>query len=160
MVLLCAAGCGSDAIDASPPDVVNANTVITLDRTVCFGMCPSYSLSIGGAGAVTFTGRQFVKLVGTATSQIAVADVQGLVDEMEQADYFHLTVPASCPQGISTDAPTATTSLQVAGKSHVVENYHGNACAPAVLRTLEDRIDAVAQSAQWVKCDGVDYCPR
>jgi hypothetical protein len=160
MLLLGAIGCGSNTINASGTDVVDANTTITLDRTVCFGACPSYSLSIGGDGTVTYTGRQFVKLVGTATSQIPLADVQSLVDEMERSDYFHLTVPDTCPQGMATDNPTATTSLQIAGKSHVVTDYHGAPCAPAVLRTLEDRIDSVAQSAQWVKCDGADYCAR
>jgi len=160
MLLLGAAGCGRDSINDSVSDKVDATTTITLDRIGCFGACPSYSLSIGGDGTVTYAGRQFVKVVGAATGQIPVADVQGLVDEMERANYFKLTVPDPCPQGIKTDAPTATTSLQIAGKSHVVTDYHGNLCAPPVLRTLEDRIDVVAQSAQWVKCDGTDYCPK
>lgn len=56
--------------------------------------------------------------------------------------------------------PSATTSLSIAGKNHKVEDYHGNPCAPAILRTLEDRIDAVAQSAQWVECEDTGYCAR
>jgi hypothetical protein len=101
-----------------------------------------------------------VKLVGSVDSQIPVSDVQGLVAEMEQANYFKLTVPKDCPEGIWSDMPSATTSLTIAGKSHEVEDYHGNPCAPAVLRTLEDRIDAVAQSAQWVQCEGPGQCTR
>jgi hypothetical protein len=141
-------------IDAGvpPQPVVDASTVITLDRTVCFGVCPSYSLRIGGDGTVVYSGRQFVKVVGTASAQVPVSDVQALVNEMEQANYFNLTVPQTCARGIATDYPTATTSLTLGGATHTVEHYGGNPCAPTVLTTLEDRIDAVAQSTQWVDC--------
>lgn len=135
-----------------PQPVVDASTVITLDRTVCFGFCPSYSLRIGGDGTVVYSGRQFVKVVGTASAQVPVSDVQALVNEMEQANYFNLTVPQTCARGIATDYPTATTSLTLGGATHTVEHYGGNPCAPTVLTTLEDRIDAVAQSTQWVDC--------
>ena len=156
MLLLCACGSGRDV---GPQPIVDANTAITLDRTVCFGFCPSYSLRIGGDGTVAYSGRQFVKVVGTASAQVPVSDVQGLVNEMEQANYFSLTVPETCAQGIATDHPTATTSLTLAGVTHSVVHYSGNLCAPAVLTTLEDRIDAVAHSAQWVACDtAAGYC--
>jgi hypothetical protein len=135
-----------------PQPVVDASTVITLDRTVCFGFCPSYSLRIGGDGTVVYSGRQFVKVVGTASAQVPVSDVQALVNEMEQANYFNLTVPQTCARGIATDYPTATTSLTLGGATHTVEHYGGNPCAPTVLTTLEDRIDAVAHSTQWVDC--------
>jgi cysteine-rich repeat protein len=102
-------------------------------------------------------GRQLVKVVGTAYGQIPVSDVQELVRAMEQANYFNLTASWSC----SNDFPGAslvTTSLTVAGATHIVENE--NACAPTVLTTIEDRIDAVAHSAQWVKRDTPDgTCP-
>lgn len=157
-LLLCACVGGQNA-GSGPRPIVDANTAITLDRSVCYGFCPSYSIRIGGDGTVAYVGRQFVKVVGTASSQVPLSDVQGLANEMEQANYFDLTVPETCAQGISTDFPTATTSLTLAGATHTIERYQGNACAPAVLTTLEDRIDTVANSAQWVKCDTADgYC--
>jgi cysteine-rich repeat protein len=143
-----AAGVGSDARDGF-------GTVITLDR-ICYGTCVSYSILIDGNGRVTYVGRQLVKLVGTASSQIPVSDVQELVGEMEQADYFNLTVPWPCAQGYSPGASIVTTSLTIAGASQIVYDDHGNACAPAVLGSIEDRIDAVTNSAQWVKCDTPD----
>jgi hypothetical protein len=41
-------------------------------------------------------------------------------------------------------------------QTHVVQDYHGNTCAPAVLVQLEAAIDAAARSDQWVLCDKVD----
>ena len=131
---------------------IDDNTVITLQRTQCDGSCPAYSLSISGNGTVTYQGNQFVKVAGAASSQIPVADVQSLVDSMLQADYFNLSVPANCPEGI-TDMPSANTSLTLNGETHKVDHYQGNPCAPAVLKTIEDLIDTVTNSAQWVHCD-------
>ena len=143
---------GTGGFSGGTQPAVDATTVITLDRTECFGSCPSYTLTIRGNGTVSYQGRQFVKVVGTAAAQIQVSAVQALVDEMVRADYFNLSVPATCAQGIWTDAPTATTSLTLAGRSHSVEDYHGNQCAPAALAGIEDRIDEVAGSSQWVDC--------
>jgi hypothetical protein len=156
--LLCASGCGRDPNNDSD-FVVDAQTLITLDRTACMGMCPDYLLSVGGDGTVTFMGRRYVKVVGAASGQIPVADVQTLVDVMQEANYLNLSVPTDCTR-VKTDQPMVTTSLAIAGTTHTVEHYHGNLCAPEVLTTIEDEIDIVAQSAQWVKCDTPSgYCP-
>src|SRR5664280_81046 len=138
---------------------VDASTVITLARTVCYGTCPAYSLRIVGDGSVTYQGTNYVKVLGAASEQIPVSDVQALVDQMMQANYFGLSVPDSCPQGINTDAPDYTTSLTLSGQTHTVPHYAGNQCAPAVLTTLENRIDEITNSAQGVKCDTAGgYC--
>ena len=102
---------------------------------------------------------EYVKVVGAASTQKQVSALQILVDEMVRADYFNLSVPTTCAQEIITDAPTATTSLTLADRSHTIENYHGNPCAPAALAGIESRIDEVAGSSQWVSC-GTTYCPN
>jgi hypothetical protein len=135
---------------------IDASTTITLERGNCYGLCPVYSLSITGDGKVSYVGNMFVKVRGAATGQVAVEAVQQLVDTMVAASYFSMAVPADCPD-IETDAPTVTTSLTLAGQSHTVEDYHGNGCAPPVLRALEDQIDLVAQSSQWLGCVPGDY---
>jgi hypothetical protein len=152
---------GSGGSAGGTQQTVDATTLITLARSQCYGTCPVYSLTISGDGTVTYQGTQFVKVVGAASTQIQVSTVQALVDEMVQADYFTLSVPTTCAQGIITDAPTATTSLTLAGRSHTVENYHGNYCSPTALATIEDRIDEVAGSSQWVNCGtSSGLCPN
>lgn len=156
--LLGAPGCASDA-NTDTQVVIDAQTVVSLDRTACMGACPDYALTVGGDGTVTFVGRRYVKVVGTATGQIPVADVQTLVETMEQLNYFGLSVPTTC-ESVKTDSPTATTSLTITGTTHTVQHYHGNLCAPEALHTIEDLIDIVGQSGQWVKCDtATGICP-
>jgi hypothetical protein len=133
-------------------NLVDSETLITLERTACYGSCPDYSLSIAGDGTVTYLGRSYVNIKGAASKQVAVSNVQALVDQMLQADYFELSVPVECSQGIFTDAPSATTSLLLGQRTHTVEHYYGNPCAPAALQVLEDAIDEAAGSAEWLKC--------
>src|SRR5213078_1566078 len=94
---------------------------ITLERTVCFGTCPAYRVTISSDGTVTFEGRQYTKTKGTATGHISASDFRKLVSEFEKIDYFSLPdeyKPGSkvCPQRI-TDMPSANTSIHSNGKS-------------------------------------------
>jgi hypothetical protein len=141
------------ARDETLNSTIDSDTRVTLERTQCYGACPAYSLSIAGDGTVAYFGSNYVHVKGPASKQVSVSDVQALVDQMLRADYFNLSVPEDCPAGIFTDAPSATTSLTLHGRTHTVEHYHGNACSPAILGSLEDAIDIVADSAAWIVCD-------
>lgn len=134
----------STAVDTVKPAHDYANAVITLRRTVCFGMCPDYSLEILGDGTVNYEGFHAVKVEGKQTSKIAAKDVKELVDEFFKIDYLALKDSFVEPV---TDMPSRTTSLLVDGKKKSVYNYFGG---PEELKVLEDKIDQVANSAQWV----------
>jgi acetamidase/formamidase len=138
--------------------------VITLERSVCFGTCPSYKVTVASDGTVTFEGRDFVKTKGRATSQIKPDDFKKLVNEFEKIKYFLLDdkyEPGTpgCPFS-ATDLPYARTSIQLNGKTKSLSHYHG--CrAPEALRALsevlgaltalERKIDEVAGTEKWIK---------
>lgn len=133
------------------------NGVITLERTVCYGTCPSYQVTIASDGAVTFEGRDFVRTKGTASAQIKPDDFDKLVNEFEKIKYFSLDEryePGSpgCP-GAVTDLPYARTSIQMNGRSKSVSHYHG--CRDSellrALTTLERRIDEIAGTEKWIR---------
>lgn len=149
----------ADEVDANELGIdeaastIDSDTRVMLERTECYGSCPVYSLSIAGDGTVAYVGKKYVNVKGPASKQLPISDVQALVDQMLQADYFNLSVPEDCPAGVYTDAPGATTSLTLKGRTHTVYHYYGNACAPAGLRPLEDAIDTRADSTAWLECD-------
>ena len=130
---------------------------ITLERTVCFGTCPAYRVTISSDGTVTFEGRQYTKTKGLATGHISANDFRKLVSEFEKIDYFSLPdryAPGTkeCPRVI-TDMPAANTSIRLKGRSKSVSHYHGcgNAGALAKLTELENKIDEVAGTQKWIK---------
>lgn len=40
------------------------DVTITLERTVCFGVCPDYVVTVHGDGTVEYEGRNFVAVKG------------------------------------------------------------------------------------------------
>ena len=130
---------------------------VTLVRTECFGTCPSYKLTIDADGGVVFEGINHVKMKGRHKGQISKEKIQLLMNEINHAKFFSLrnnyTSGKSVCAELVTDNPTTTTSLKMGGRSKTVQHYHG--CSgpkvPKHLDLLEDKIDEIAHSIQWIK---------
>jgi (2Fe-2S) ferredoxin len=137
--------CGS--VRTPIPDDLN-EVIITLERTACFGACPVYRLTIYGNGRVVYEGIQFVRTKGIIETTIGEDSVRQLVSEFQEADYFALK--DSYEQRMATDMPSAITSLTVNGRKKTVSHYHGDSSAPKKLTELENRIDDIVSSDQWV----------
>jgi len=126
------------------PDHELTNAVITLERGVCYGWCPIYTVSLYGDGRVEYEGYEFVGVTGVQTSTVSPEAVKNLVFEFYKADYFSMKdhYPADV-----TDQPAVTTSLFVKGQYKQVRN---GCSGPLELRYLENRIDEVAGTSVWV----------
>ena len=128
-----------------PTDDEVKDLEIRLDRTMCFGSCPDYSLTITSDGKVTFEGRHHTKVIGTKTTTIDQVKMAELALEVKKADFFDLLDEYSARV---TDNPTYTLSIRMGGKSKTVTNY---ATGPRRLYLLQDRIDQIVNSDQWVR---------
>jgi Domain of unknown function (DUF6438) len=122
--------------------------VMTLERTECYGPCPDYRLTINGDGSVVYEGRNFVKVTGRQTTTISQERMRQLVSEFEKANFFSLA--DSYEQITVLDNPTVIMSITIDGKSKTVRHYHGDKTAPKILTDLENKIDEIANSNQWV----------
>ena len=139
-------GCaGGSVITYSELDDV----VITLERTPCFGTCPVYTLNIFGNGTVVYEGKDFTEVKGKVETTISQDKVEQLISEFEKADYFSLN--NNYTKRTITDAETVITSITIDGKIKTIEHYRGDFSAPKKLTELEDRIDEIINSAQWIK---------
>ncbi|HXM50709.1 MAG TPA: DUF6438 domain-containing protein [Pyrinomonadaceae bacterium] len=131
--------------------------LITLERGVCFGTCPSYIVTLAADGTVTWEGRDFVKTKGKATAHIKPEAFNKLVREFERIkfatldDKYQPGTPGCGPS--ATDMPSAQTSINLNGKTKSVLHYYG--CRDSeVLRTLtalEHKIDEVIDTEKWIK---------
>ena len=136
----------STMFGANIPALSNSESaIITIDRTVCFGSCPDYSLTIYGNGTVIYDGRNFVAITGRQTSTIPQEDVRELIRTFYSIGYFSLRDEYVDQV---TDLPTTTTSITIGGQFKQVINYYG---APESLRQLENKIDETANSGIWVE---------
>jgi hypothetical protein len=142
------AGCAPVETTPTAPEPVT----ITLSRGVCFGFCPDYTVSIDQSGLVTYEGRRFVAVTGRQTARIAPADVRRLLDRFDAANFMRLRDDY---RANVSDLPTYTVVLARGGVRKRVTDYGGlHAGMPQAVRDLQNEIDRVAGTAQWVLRDG------
>ena len=117
---------------------------ITLERTVCFGFCPAYRVTLRDDGTVEFEGQQHTKVTGKQAWKIDPAAVRALAKEMQDAGFFDLENEY---RALVTDHPTVFTSLRVGSRSKRIRNY---VAGPPRLKEIEQRIDEVAGTKKYV----------
>ena len=157
-VLLIISAAGFSAAQETLPK----DSVITLERTPCFGMCDSYKLTISANGDVEFVPKRHGAdhKPGTGTrfkDRISLDMVKQLVAEFEKINHFSLcdrydiSSDKLCPRA-STDHPSAITSITIDGKSKEVHHYHGCEGNPILdkLTALEDKNDQIAVRPEWI----------
>jgi hypothetical protein len=135
---------------ATSQQKVSQPVALTLERTACFGFCPMYKLTVYGNGKVVYEGKRFVKVTGTRTATISPTAARKLISEFQQIHYFKLQDTYT---GGHTDAPSAITSLTMGKKQKTVHHYLASPNAPTQLTELENKIDAVVNSQQWIGTD-------
>jgi hypothetical protein len=131
---------------ASAPSSIGS---ISLERTPCFGFCPSYSVSIAADGAVTYNGQRFVRVTGEQHGQADPAALAALRQHILAADFFNLQDQY---RARVTDLPSARVTVERDGASKSVLDYGGEMVGmPHAVREIQQEIDRVAGTAQWVE---------
>jgi hypothetical protein len=121
---------------------------VTLQRTGCYGSCPSYTVTLGSDGIV-FEGGGFVVASGRHTDSVDASDVRKLAKQFIAADFYSMD---SEYRASVTDNPTYILSIDIDGRKKVVEDYVGQwEGMPAVISDLEDEVDALARTERWIK---------
>lgn len=126
--------------------------LITLQRTVCFGFCPAYTVSISSTGEVVYRGERFVNVVGEQRAQIAPEEVQRLLARFDAINFESLRDEYRAQV---TDLPSTIITLERNGHTKRVLDYGGvGAGMPESVRELQAEIDRVAGTSRWVLRDG------
>jgi hypothetical protein len=131
---------------------VEGLVMITLSRSVCFGFCPAYTVTISGDGEVRYVGERFVNVRGEQRATIPRADVERLLRRFDEIGFDNLRDEY---RASITDVPTYTIVLERNGRRKGVVDYAGlSAGMPRAVRDLQDEIDRVAGTDRWVLRDG------
>jgi hypothetical protein len=144
---------GNQTSDVSALSDADLKTItFQLQRTACYGSCPSYSVTIHGDGRIEYNGKGRVKEIGAREGRIEKEKIRALVSVFEKMKFWGLAEDYSetkCSGRLCTDMPTAITELSIKGMTHRVKHYYGCGSAPKALFELESAIDKSANSQQW-----------
>lgn len=153
LTLAILSGCQPGSNQSLPQD-----TMISLERSVCFGACPAYTITIDANGNVTYDGKEFVAQSGLRESTVSPAALEPLIAKIRDADFFQLEDDygynnQDVCEVFATDHPTAIVTVRLNGNTKTVQHYHG--CQgferEDVLYEIEDMIDEISNSAQWIE---------
>lgn len=164
LVTLLLLGCnGVDGPRSSPSLAEHEpleDVCIELDRSECFGSCPSYSVTIEGNGRVTFVGRNYVSEMGRHEAQVSREAVRDLLRAFEAVRFFELE--NSYRQRV-TCLSLETITLYVGQRAKRIHNYGLRRRSAGMgddimdlqvqesLFALADSIDAAARTELWIK---------
>jgi hypothetical protein len=132
------------------PDVCNSiptDLVVELERAMCPGACPDYSIFIHGDGKVVYEGRHYVAVKGRSKSRVSKAQVKQLIGEFDRIGFFSLK---DRYDPIASGGAITKTSILLNGKKKEVANCHPSN-APEDLYQLEKMIDEITRSNRWVR---------
>ena len=127
----------------------NSEMIIRLERTVCFGSCPIYRVTIYDNGTVVYEGRAYVGARGIRKANIGTDVVQQLAAELNNSGYFLLQ--DSYNEQMWSDAPSIITYVKIGDKEKHIEHYAGAKNVPEELYRLEKLIDDTANSSRWIE---------
>ena len=135
--------------------VTSSGTLVSLDRSLCYGDCPSYEVTVDGSGHVVYQGRAHVTVEGAREKEIGRDRVEAILARVSQCGFFEMkdrySGRDSCP-GYCTDFPTVTISVTHGGKSKRIAHYLGCAGLPELvgLTEFETKVDEMIGTAEWV----------
>lgn len=125
---------------ARPADV----SEIGIERTLCYGTCPVYTLILKSDGTFHYRGELHVAHKGNFRGSIPKAQFERLAKMMIDCGFMSLDDRYTRPE---TDNPTVYTMGVIAGKKKIILDYAAQ--GPQKLRDLEAAISGALDHATW-----------
>ena len=145
---------GTASAGAAPTDAASTGAAaVVLERTLCYGTCPAYTVSAYADGRVVFEGREHVARVGTARWAVPPAVVAGLGAAAAEAGYASFPAALAEVSGAcATDHPSAVTTVRTAaGTTRVAHDLGCRGFAgEAALVAFEAEVDRALGTAAYV----------
>jgi TonB family protein len=106
----------------------------------------SHSLRVTGDGMVLYEGH-YACIEGKHTGKISHERLLDLIEAFRKAKYFSLEDQYG---GVATDSSPTVVSIQIGAQKKSIDDWSE---PPEELTRLEDKIDELADSKKWVKCN-------
>jgi Domain of unknown function (DUF6438) len=122
---------------STPKDevLIKESLFLTMERTPCFGKCPSYKLSIFNTGNVVYEGFTFAKKEGKHTKTLSKKQLTEIQDQIEAINLFEMNDKYASK---ITDIPSTILYVVYNGKKKKILDRVGG---PDELKRFEKLID-------------------
>jgi hypothetical protein len=118
-----------------------------IERSPCFGRCPTYVISIYKSGYVVYEGKKWVDHLGFFYTFISSKQLAEIADMAKKINFDQMQDAYHDPQIM--DAPSTFTSYRVNGKIKRIDNTYG--AAPQGLVDFSKFLDDMFEGTNWIK---------
>ncbi|NNF02575.1 MAG: hypothetical protein HKN22_07800 [Bacteroidia bacterium] len=118
----------------------------SIERTPCFGTCPSYKISIYESGYTIYHGKRFVKKIGVYSTRISERKVEAIKEIALALGYFEFDDEYVNP--LIADLPSCITSVRNQGTYKTIKVNHED--PPKNLIKFQKGIDSLFEGSEWV----------
>ncbi|WP_242620455.1 DUF6438 domain-containing protein [Senegalia massiliensis] len=122
---------------------------IKIERTMCYGPCPVYSVTVDKNGNVNYYGEIFVYKTGEYKWKISKKKVEQLNKLIN--DFGFSSFEYNPDDKFATDQPSCiTTVIYINGKKKEIDHYYGHFLIDDSLTKLENKIERIIGTKKYV----------
>ena len=128
------------------PDDINPDLVASLQRSPCFGYCPTFKIELFSDGKAQYHGMAHVARVGNYTAKADAAFMKRIEDKALAIKYLSLSDKYPTGDIAVSDVPTITSYIRI-GKDgkRITNNYD----PPKALTEFEQWLEAQFEGLNW-----------
>ena len=128
---------------------INMFEYIKLQRTMCFGTCPVYSVIVDKEGNVNYYGEMFVYKSGEHHWKISKKKVKQLNDLIENFGFKSFIYEPG--DEFMTDQPSCKTTVKFSdGETKEIDHYYGHVLIDNSLTAFEKKIEGIIGAKRYV----------
>lgn len=122
---------------------------IKIERTMCYGNCPVYSVIVDNKGNITYNGEMFVYKSGRHHWKISKKKVKQLNDLIDSFDFKSFKYEPE--GGFITDQPSCITTVKyLDGQIKEIDHYYGHIMIDDSLTSFEKKIERKIGTKKYV----------
>lgn len=122
---------------------------IRLERTMCYGTCPVYNITVDKEGNVKYEGEMYVYRSGNHQWKISnkkVEQLRELIDDFGFKSYIYKR-----ENGFITDQPSCITTVKYCdGDSKEIDHYYGDTLLENDLIDFEKKLERIIGTKKYV----------
>ena len=119
----------------------------SLERTPCFGTCPTFKITIFQDGSAIYDGRRFAPREGIYTGSVDAATMKALAEEAEARGFYAMDDVYDRPV---TDLPSVIIRVHADARDKQVVGRVG---PPQAFKNFTQRAEELLANIEWTKVE-------
>ncbi|MBZ0205538.1 MAG: DUF6438 domain-containing protein [Flavobacteriales bacterium] len=129
----------------TPTKLGDDSVFFSIERTACFGTCPTYKLTIMQDGSATYVGRRFAEREGRYTGHVDAATMNALKEEAEARGFYAMD---DVYDRAVTDLPSVIIRVHA---DHGDKQVVGRVGTPQAFKNFTVRAEELLSKVEWTK---------